>query len=306
MSDIAPQFLEAFKSVFHCDPKILYCTWHVDKAWQEQLRSKIHDFELESQVYKQIRIVLEQTDKHTFRQYLQTLCERLRNSEATKTFSEYFKIFWVPYANRWAYCYCCGLGINTNVFCKAFHRVFKYCYLQGKQNRCVDKCLVNLLKYSRDKAIERIIKLTKGKLTSRIKMMQQRHQKSLLMNSNNIEEVSETAWKVSSESRDRAYDVQYTQEDCVAQNCVIKCLDCNICMHKYSCTFIDYLLYCTLCKHIHLVHQNKLRLGTIQNANSMPADQTDCDELTNLMEIIQNEQENNFENLKKKARDFSQ
>ena len=53
MSDIAPQFYDTFISVFECDPKMLYCTWHVDKSWQEKLRSKIRDFELESQVYKQ-------------------------------------------------------------------------------------------------------------------------------------------------------------------------------------------------------------------------------------------------------------
>eukprot|EP00112_Aurelia_sp_Birch-Aquarium-sp1_P017283 Seg3990.3 transcript_id=Seg3990.3/GoldUCD/mRNA.D3Y31 product="hypothetical protein" protein_id=Seg3990.3/GoldUCD/D3Y31 len=42
MSDIAQQFYDAFTTVFECNPKQLYCTWHVDKAWQEQLRKKVH------------------------------------------------------------------------------------------------------------------------------------------------------------------------------------------------------------------------------------------------------------------------
>ena len=33
MSDIAQQFYDAFTTVFECNPKQLYCTWHVDKAW---------------------------------------------------------------------------------------------------------------------------------------------------------------------------------------------------------------------------------------------------------------------------------
>ena len=200
---------------------MLYYTWHVDKTWQEQLRSKIRDFELESQVYKQLRIALEQTEE--FHQHLQTLCERLHNSDATKPFAEYFDMCWVPHIARWGYCYRCGLGINTNMFCEAFHRVFKYCHLQGKQNRRVDKCLVNLVKYSRDKNIVRIIKLTKEKLTSRMKMIKERHQSSLQLNFNSIQEVCHTEWEVSAESGDRTYDTKYTNEDCTGQNCVMKC-----------------------------------------------------------------------------------
>ena len=63
MTDIATQFYDAFSTVFECLPKQLYCTWHVDKAWQEQLRSKIGDKEIEAQTYLGLRIVLEQTDE---------------------------------------------------------------------------------------------------------------------------------------------------------------------------------------------------------------------------------------------------
>ena len=66
-----------------------------------------------------------------------------------------------------------GLGINTNMFCETFHRVFKYTYLKGKANKRVDKCLVNLIKFNRDQ------KLTKGKLTQKLSMIQARHRNSL-------------------------------------------------------------------------------------------------------------------------------
>ena len=38
MTDIAPQFYDAFCAVFNCEPIQLYCTWHVDKAFKEQLK----------------------------------------------------------------------------------------------------------------------------------------------------------------------------------------------------------------------------------------------------------------------------
>ena len=65
------------------------------------------------------------------------------------------------------------------MFCEAFHRVFKYKYLKGKLNRRVDKCLVNLLKFSRDKVFDRINKLTKGKNSAKLKRVHRSHLESM-------------------------------------------------------------------------------------------------------------------------------
>ena len=58
-------------------------------------------------------------------------------------------------------------------------RVFKYKYLKGKVNRRVDKCLVNLLKFSRDKVFERISKLTKTKNSAKLKRVHWSHLESM-------------------------------------------------------------------------------------------------------------------------------
>ena len=57
--------------------------------------------------------------------------------------------------------------------------VFKYKYSKGKVNRRVDKCLVNLLKFSRDKVFERISKLTKGKNSAKLKRVHWSHLESM-------------------------------------------------------------------------------------------------------------------------------
>eukprot|EP00795_Rhopilema_esculentum_P016122 gene16122-7478_t len=293
MSDIAPQFCKAFSTVYQCTPRQLYCTWHVDKTWQEQLRSKIKDFEIESQVYTQLRIVLEQTDERRFHNYLSLLCERLHNSSATKEFGDYFDSHLVSYASRWDYSFCCGLGINTNMFCEAFHRVFKYNYLKGKQNRRVDKCLVNLMKYSRDKNFERIIKLSKGKVTQRLKMIQECHQTSLHLSFANITTDSDTEWHVSSETEGRTYDVRLTDQVCSDSTCALQCVECKVCVHTYSCTCIDFLLYCTICKHIDLVQRQRQRLGTTSQSEEALESITaakyadDVEELTELTQMFQ-------------------
>ena len=40
-------------------------------------------------------------------------------------------------------------------------------------------------------------------------------------------------------------------------NCHLLCNECAICIHKYSCTCVDYLIKHTICKHIHLVESSK-------------------------------------------------
>ena len=52
MTDIAPQLHDAFCAVFNCEPIRLYCTWHVDKTFKEQLKSKTKNSAIEVEVCK--------------------------------------------------------------------------------------------------------------------------------------------------------------------------------------------------------------------------------------------------------------
>ena len=180
MSDMAPQFYNAWVAVMG-DPRPakLLCTWHVDKAWKEELRRKIGDMTVEAEVYKMLRIVLQQTQEAMFKDCLDGLLQRLKTGSKCAEFYAYFSKEWVHRKEQWAYCYRCGLQINTNMFVEAFHRVFKRLYLKGKVNKRVDNCLVNLMKYSRDMGFDRLIKMTKGKLTYRAHMISERHVQSL-------------------------------------------------------------------------------------------------------------------------------
>ena len=82
MIDIARQFYDAFCAAFNCEPIQLHWTWLVDKAFKEQSKSK--NFAIEVEVYKQLRIVLEQTNEKLFGNYLSTLCERLHKGRDNK------------------------------------------------------------------------------------------------------------------------------------------------------------------------------------------------------------------------------
>ena len=34
-------------------------------------------------------------------------------------------------------------------------------------------------------------------------------------------------------------------------SCELACSSCHVCVHMYSCTFLDFALHTTVCKHIH-------------------------------------------------------
>ncbi len=208
-----------------------------------------------AEIYKMLRTVLQQTDVTLFQDYLAQILERLPS--LSLEFSQYFQNEWIGREEWWAYCYRKGLGINTNMMVEAFHRIFKYNYLKGKYNKRVDNCLINLLKYTRDKMFERLIKLTKGKSTHKLKNIQDRHNKSKALAIDRIQCVDDSKWLIESEDGYNTYTVTKQQHTCAGSTCQLKCTLCSIpiCIHQYICTCPDCLIQHTICKHIHLLQR---------------------------------------------------
>ena len=77
----------------------------------------------------------------------------------------------------------------------------------------MDKCLLNLIKFNRDKIIERFSKLTKGKYSSRMRYIKESHEISKRMSFNNVEVINETNFKVKSEQGVKLYDVTRSTSD---------------------------------------------------------------------------------------------
>ena len=151
MSDLAPQYYTAFTVVNDCSPKRLLCTWHLDKAWKEELNKKVSDVAVQADVYKMLRVLLEERNQIEFEDKLKIFIDRL-NQGGTQiaSFLAYFQSYWLKKVQEWAYCFRIGTGINTNMFVEAFHRVFRHKYLKSKVNTHVDTCLFQLMKFNRD------------------------------------------------------------------------------------------------------------------------------------------------------------
>ena len=197
MSDTAGQFYNAWVGIMGGKPSRLLCTWHVDRAWQEELRSKVKDLMVAAEIYKMLRTVLQETDNVLFQDYFNQLLRKLPS--LNPDFNAYFLKEWAEKKEMWVYRYRKGMGINTNIVVEAFHRVFKYNYLKGKVNKRVDKCLINLLKFVRDKLFQRFVKLTKGRSCNKIKVINDRHSRAMKLSVESVEDVEEGKWSVKSE-----------------------------------------------------------------------------------------------------------
>ncbi|KAK3712644.1 hypothetical protein QZH41_002104, partial [Actinostola sp. cb2023] len=74
MTDMAPQYYNAWVGVMgNARPAKFLCTWHVDKAWKEELRKKVGDITIETEIYKMLRTTLEQTSTTLFQDCLRGL-----------------------------------------------------------------------------------------------------------------------------------------------------------------------------------------------------------------------------------------
>ncbi|XP_049813901.1 uncharacterized protein LOC126260609 [Schistocerca nitens] len=254
MSDDTNVFRCAWAGVMGLAEHNLLCTWHIDRSWRSNLR-KVHGGpNKQTQVYKALRMLLEEADIEKFSELLELFERELQEDEDTREFGMYFTNHYGFRPQHWAYCYRCNLNINTNMHLEAMHRVLKYCYLDGKTNNRLDKLLLVLMKLVRDKSFERIIKLYKGGHTHRIEKIQERHRESKKIDRGQITANSDgKRFYVKSQSTSGiTYTVTLKALECNL-SCRLLCCTCNICIHSFSCCCPDNLINLNICKHIHAV-----------------------------------------------------
>ena len=94
------------------------------------------------------------------------------------SFLDFFTNVYCTHCEQWAICYRIGTPMHKNMYSKAFHRVRKIVYLRHRQNGRVDYLTYVLLKIARDKAVEQLQKLEKGKVSHRICDIHKQHRRA--------------------------------------------------------------------------------------------------------------------------------
>lgn len=108
--------------------------------------------------------------------------------------------------------------------------------------------IVNLIK---DKMHVLIIKKTKGKITSKLRLLRKVHTKGgLAIDLGLVWSVSDNTWEVLSSTLTELYCVRKIK-DC--GTCNLKCVHCSTCFHEFSCSFFGNAIKNNMYKHIHAV-----------------------------------------------------
>ncbi|XP_054271840.1 uncharacterized protein LOC128992333 [Macrosteles quadrilineatus] len=263
MSDMAESFYNAWKEVMGQVDKRLFCIWHVDRAWQKNL-SKIKDCDKRKSVNKKLRVLLKETDPNAFLTMLQQITDQLCSDQATKEYGDYFKEHFGSNYHSWAYCFQVNFGINTNMHLESLHKTITHFILEGKNVKPLDKVISAIMQLIRQKLFNRSVIIEKGVLTSKVKLLRNRHKSSLSMNPDLIvkSETFENSWNVTSSDSGNTYMIRQIIEVC---SCRIICPQCAACIHKFTCTCIDARIKSNMCKHVHLLCRKLISEDQAQN-----------------------------------------
>jgi len=156
------------------------------------------------------------------------------------------------------------------MYLEALHKSIKYCYLEGKSCKRLDLSINALMSLVRDKSFERIIKISKQKMSYKLTQIIAAHNKSTKISPDMVVEVNGN-WLVNSETD---INIQYrVEKTTVSCDCLLRCNICKICVHTYKCTCMNNVIYFNICKHKHACakQQTASDSETVENENqSLP------------------------------------
>lgn len=261
MTDITHVYYNSWISTMGSISLHLFCSWHIDRAWQQNL-TKVKDIDERSQVYKTLKHLQTLLSEEEFEKQLHSFLNMLLTKDSTREMYIYLKNYYYDNREKWAYCYRKKRGINTNMFLENMHKIIKYEYMDGKKVKRLDKTLHALQKFVTDKTVSRLIKVTKGHTSKHLIEIKKRHRNAMCSSDLKMS-VSDNCFIFHRKKDENPYLVYRQKDEDVC--CGLTCRYCNICWHTYECTCLDYVIKNMICKHIHFVRLKDLNDQPVSN-----------------------------------------
>lgn len=235
---------ESWRRIMATPGQRLYCTWHVNQAWLEQLKqvtNKEKQYKLKQKLYD-LRL---EAYRVPFAEKLQAFLADV--DEETRGFVDYFKRRFAGTAAYWANCY-------RTCRVESFDAVVRHLHGEERNAETLPGMLKALKKYLQQREVDCQIKKIRGKLTPKLKRLRSRHDSiEKCRNFVMIERTKPDEWLVSSFSGQDAvaelYAVQRVERQC--DECTLYCEKCDICFHEYRCSCRDSIKKANMCVHIH-------------------------------------------------------
>jgi len=247
MSDDEPALFNAWKVMGPVGRKLL-CAWHVQRNWRKHLGGM--EANLRSDVFGKLLAIMYETDVFTFEQALMSFTRFLASSEKLRKFSDYFTKYYSGRTSEWAYCHRIGARINTNMSIENMHKDIKYNYFHAKPVSRMDDSFHGIREFLKNKQIDRLCSMNRGKVTTKDKDLRKEHKKSLTLDISTVS-ILEDHWLVSSSKvATKAYKIEAVKDKCM---CSTVCPQCMVCIHSFKCDCSGYGVKFIMCKHVHLL-----------------------------------------------------
>lgn len=143
---------------------------------------------------------------------------------------------------------------------QGLHESLKHTISEGDKD--ILECTGNLIKALENKHSSKTLELNKSQLFKKEIIIKNLH---IISEDEEYEfEEKSDCWLLECDKTGKIYEIRMLQPSAC---CEIKCSNCLICYHTYSCTCFDYLVKNLICKHIHYIHR------FCQNSEDSPKEQ---------------------------------
>ncbi|KAI2800808.1 hypothetical protein BLOT_012380 [Blomia tropicalis] len=246
MTDMEITFSKAWQATFGGNTVYLYCAYHVKKAFNQQINTKINANDLKNQVRLKINKILTSLEEKEFNKEVLNFQQYCKSNNLF-SFLEYFEKYYLNEnsrypINRWAYCKRKYLGINTNMIIETFHRKLKHLYMKGKRSKDVTTTLKFSTEIISDYEIDAITRQQRGYIPTKLRYLRKTHKDAENFPETELNEIFENhvklfATKISEETQLVPTKIINNE----ISPCDISDLDCsedigNIKNEKYSST----------------------------------------------------------------------
>ncbi|GFX72891.1 uncharacterized protein TNCV_1697881 [Trichonephila clavipes] len=256
MSDSEDLYYEAWQEVMCDDSMWVWSIWSMDNDFQVHLRRLLKDVKKRENTYRVLRKLLECNNEHVFTTMFKNLIASLLKDSDSKSFGEFLIQKYGSNAERWACCYRKDIKLSTNIFLESLHRTISYCSkMIGRKVETyrLNKLLLILLKWVRYKMLDRFTNLEDDdKMIMAKDTISACHDLGLEINCEAITALSDKTWLILSEEVEDKIYVTRDFETC-PELCDLKCSDCDVCVHMFSCSCLQSLINANMCPHIHAV-----------------------------------------------------
>ena len=249
MTDDTEVYHNAWCHVMGQPASRLLCTWHVDRAWRKHLGKVRGDSMLKATVYKTLRALLELSDSDLFVHKLAAFLQSAKDDARTYDFAMYFDKQYASRPEIWAYCFRLGLQVHHNMHLEALHTVLKHVHMNGRKVRRMDKCIHALLRLMRTKMHDRLRKTHKGKWTRHVLAIRNRHKKGVASDVGLVTVVIQNKQYIVNGKKETYLVEQSDTVPHASSTCPLRCTACQICIHTFACSCVDFGLRTTICKH---------------------------------------------------------